>query len=222
MIKTNDPIFRSNYSQEFWGVLTLDFDEVCSFVVNATKVIKCQELNPLSVIARLEEIRKLKPVEENENAKNTLVILSSKYPLINAIKNKGISPLPIYCSALYLQLERLSDRFDTSSARSARGGIAGISNNGFTPKDFLKRYTTGDKKKIWGNPYIRKERRVGEGEVVSLMTKASGKLEINIDVDREKAKEIKSLIENAGVSSFYLGKKGLAYVTDVDTREVLH
>ena len=65
---------------------------------------------------------------------------------------------------------------------------------------------------------MRKERIKGEGEVVSLMTKASGKVEISIDVDREKAKEIKRLIENAGVSSFYLGKKGLAYVTDIDTR----
>ena len=27
------------------------------------------------------------------------------------------------------------------------------------------------------------------------------------------------MIDNAGVSSFYLGKKGLAYVTDIDTRE---
>ena len=67
---------------------------------------------------------------------------------------------------------------------------------------------------------MRKERKKGEGEVVSLMTRASGQLEINIDVNRDKAKKIKSLIENAGVSSFYLGKKGLAYVTDIDTREV--
>ena len=52
------------------------------------------------------------------------------------------------------------------------------------------------------------------------MTKASGKLEIIIDIERDRAKEIKKMIENAGVSSFYLGKKGLAYVTDIDTREV--
>ncbi|MCX5869207.1 MAG: type I-Fv CRISPR-associated protein Cas5fv [Deltaproteobacteria bacterium] len=221
MIKTNDAIFRSDYSNEFWGVLALDFDELCRFVVNETTINKNQELNPLAITSRLEEIRKMKPVEDNKKAEETLEILSVKYPRIKARnKKKGIYVLPIYCSALYLQLERLSNRFDTSSARSTRGGITGISNNGFTPKDFLKRYTTGDKKKIWGNPYIRKERIKGVGEVVSLMTKASGQLDINIDVDREKAKEIKSLIENAGVSSFYLGKKGLAYVTNIDTREV--
>ena len=45
------------------------------------------------------------------------------------------------------------------------------------------------------------------------MTKASGQLEININVNRQKGREIATLIENAGVSSFYLGKKGLAYVS---------
>jgi hypothetical protein len=47
------------------------------------------------------------------------------------------------------------------------------------------------------------------------MTKASGQLEISIEVDRDKGLEIKTLIENAGVSSFYLGKKGLAYVSNI-------
>lgn len=32
---------------------------------------------------------------------------------------------------------------------------------------------------------------------------------------KNKSREIKTMIENAGVSSFYLGKKGLAYVTDI-------
>ena len=59
----------------------------------------------------------------------------------------------------------------------------------------------------------------GIGRTNLLMTKASGTLEININIDREKAKEIKTMIDNAGVSSFYLGKKGLAYITDIDTRE---
>jgi 3-hydroxyisobutyrate dehydrogenase-like beta-hydroxyacid dehydrogenase len=55
---------------------------------------------------------------------------------------------------------------------------------------------------------------------MSMLTKASGVLEIIIDIPRDQAKELKKMIENAGVSSFYLGKKGLAYVTKIDTREV--
>jgi hypothetical protein len=121
-----------------------------------------------------------------------------------------------YCSGLYLQLERLKERFDDiDTARTKAGGISGISKRGFTKKDFMKRFTTGDGKLIFGNPYIRKERIKGVGEVAYFMTKASGQLEINIDIDKNKAQEIKTMIENAGVSSFYLGKKGLAYVCDI-------
>ena len=81
--------------------------------------------------------------------------------------------------------------------------------------DLMNRFTTGDKKKIWGNPYIRKERIKGIGEVTFLMTKASGSLEIEIPIEREQGKELETMIKNAGVSSFYLGKKGLAYVSKI-------
>ena len=79
----------------------------------------------------------------------------------------------------------------------------------------MSRYTTGGKKKIWGNPYIRKERIKGIGEVTSLLKKASGTLEIELPLERGKARELEDMINNAGVSSFYLGKKGLAYVANI-------
>ena len=79
----------------------------------------------------------------------------------------------------------------------------------------MKRYTTGEKKKIWGNPYMREEFVKGEGKSKQLLTKVNGQLHINIDVDRDLAKQIQNMINEAGVSSFYLGKKGLAYVTDI-------
>ncbi len=119
-------------------------------------------------------------------------------------------------------MERLKERFDIDSALTMSRTISGISKRNFTKKDFMDRFTTGPKKMVWGNPYIRKVRKASAGEVVSMMTKASGQLEITIDVDRKKAQEIKTMIDNAGVSSFYLGKKGLAYVTKIDTREVRH
>ncbi len=85
----------------------------------------------------------------------------------------------------------------------------------------MNRFTTGEKKKIWGNPYIHEKFVKGEGKTSHLMTKASGTLEIIINVSRDKAKGIKLLIDNAGVSSFYLGKKGLAYVSKISTKEVI-
>lgn len=219
-IKTNDAMFSSDYSAEFWGVLALDFEALCQFIVSNTKVTATIAANPVSIIGRLELLNKEKAVANEGIANEAVECLKQTFEGIEYLNKKSeIMPISLYCSSLYLQLDRLG--FNMDSAKTKAGGISGISKRGFTTKDFMNRFTSGDKKKIWGNPYIRKERIKGIGEVTSLMTKASGQLEINLDVSREKAKEIKIMIENAGVSSFYLGKKGLAYISqDIDTREL--
>ena len=220
-IRSNHEIFTSDYSNSFWGVLALDIGSLCDFIIKEGYQVDAEiVLSPLSIIERLEQLNKEKPVENKDNITEAITTLSNKYSDQSYLNNKDKAlPISLYCSALYLQLERLSAKFDMESAKAARGGITGISKKGFTKKDFLNRITTGEKKRIWGNPYKREEFVEGIGRTNLLMTKASGTLEININVDREKAKEIKKMIDNAGVSSFYLGKKGLAYITDIDTRE---
>ena len=152
----------------------------------------------------------------------TFQVLTNKFCKFKGINNKGlITPIALYCSALYLQLELLSKKYDMSTAKTKAGGISGISNNGFTKKDFMSRFTTGEKKKVWGNPYIHEEFVKGEGKTKHLLTKVSGTLDIIIKIPRAQAKDINEMIENAGVSSFYLGKKGLAYVSKISTREEL-
>lgn len=49
--------------------------------------------------------------------------------------------------------------------------------------------------------------------------KESGFLEININVPIEKAKKIKEIISYVGVATFQLGKKGLAYIEEIDIYE---
>lgn len=220
IVKTQDPVFLSDYSAEFWGVLGLNFDELCEFIIYNTQISHAIELNPIAIISRLEVLNKEKSVADDGRASEAMAVLHQHFPDTSYLSNKGeIIPIMFYCSSLYLQLERLAERgFDMSSAKTKSGVISGISKRGFTKKDFMNRFTTGDKKKIWGNPYIRKERVKGVGEVTQFMTKASGQLEIDIDIDRDKAQELKRMIENAGVSSFYLGKKGLAYVSHIEIR----
>ena len=70
-------------------------------------------------------------------------------------------------------------------------------------------------RKVINNPYIKKEKVKGIGEVTSVMQKAGGRLVVKIDVADDVASDIAKKIEYAGVSSFYLGKKGLAYVSDI-------
>ncbi|PHR83795.1 MAG: hypothetical protein COA59_10550 [Colwellia sp.] len=216
MIQVDDPIFTSDYSKQLWGVLQLDLNELCEFILENKKVFKTIAHNPLVIIARLDELFKLKSIPNEANINEAFNYLRSNFEKFNGLNRKEeVLPISLYCSALYLQLERLSDDFVVSSAKTKAGGLSGISNNGFTKKDFMSRYTSGDKKKIWGNPYIRKEKIKGIGEVTSLMSKAGGTLNININVDRSTAKSLLEVIENAGVSSFYLGKKGLAYVSNI-------
>ncbi|KID56006.1 hypothetical protein JF50_16955 [Pseudoalteromonas luteoviolacea] len=216
MIKVNDPIFTSDYAERFWGVLSLDMPNLIRFVLGQEVIFSPISAEPLTLVARLEELNKEKPLENEGELAQAYQYLADKFEKFKGINNKGlVLPISMYCSALYLQLERLSNKYDMSTAKTKVGGIGGISNNGFTKKDFMGRYTTGEKKKIWGNPYIREEMVKGVGKTKHLMTKASGELAIEIDIPREKAKELSQLIENAGVSSFYLGKKGLAYVSNI-------
>ena len=221
MINTEDKMFISDYSQEFWGVLMLDLDELLAFIIDNKKIDNCMELDPLVIVDRFTEISKLKAIEKDEIVSKVLNLFETKFEGTNYENNKEkIVPLNLYCSSLYLQLERLSSKYDLSSALTKMGTITGISKRLFTKKDFMNRFTTGEKKKIFGNPYIVKSFEKGEGQVTSMLTKASGTLEIIIDIPRDEAKELKKLIDNAGVSSFYLGKKGLAYVTHISTKEV--
>lgn len=216
MIQVDSPIFCSDYSAQLWGVLCLDLEELFDFILDGKPVRKTIKHNPLVIINQLETLYELKPLGNEGKVKIAFDYLSTKFEKFNGLnKKEEVIPVSLYCSALYLQLERLSNSYDISSAKTKAGGLSGISNNGFTKKDFMSRYTTGEKKKIWGNPYIRKENVKDVGEVVSLMGKAGGTLTIDIKVNRDIAEDICEKIENAGVSSFYLGKKGLAYVSDI-------
>lgn len=216
MVKVNDPVFTSDYSCDFWSVLALDFDELCEFITKGTSFDKTVELNPLIIIGRLEELNKLKTVPNEGGVLTAYKVLSENFDRFNGLNKKGeVIPVSFYCSSLYLQLNRLSNTYTMDSAKTKAGGLSGISNNGFTKKDFMCRYTTGDKKKIWGNPYMRDEFVKGEGKITQFLTKVSGSLEINLDIDRDEARKLQRDIEYAGVSSFYLGKKGLAYVSDI-------
>jgi len=217
MIKSRDPMFDSDYSKQLWGVLALNFDELCHFINDDTQVDASIEMDPLSICTQFELLGKVKPVENTGLANQAFLTLIRYFPETDYLTKKGeVNPSYFYCSALYMQLDRMAKKgVDIGSAKTKSGTISGISKRIFTPKDFMNRFTTGEKKKIWGNPYIRKERIKGKGEVVSLLEKASGRLEVDIDIDQVTSNDLKEKIDCAGVSSFYLGKKGLAYVSKI-------
>ena len=217
MIRTTDPAFSSDYSQELWSILDCDIEELGEYLINGVSHDKTIELSPLAVIDKLEQLGKLKPLPFEGKVLDVVEMLKAKFPDIDyATAANLIRPISLYCSALYVQVERLSEKsVDIQSLLTKNGNISGISKKNVTKKDFMDRYTTGRKKRIFGNPYIRKVRVKGEGEVVHSLSKACGELEIEIDVPNERAQELESMILSAGVSAFYLGKKGLAYVSRI-------
>jgi hypothetical protein len=218
MIKTQDAAFNSVFSSQLWGVLFLDLPNLLEFCLNPKIGADTElELDPIVVINQLEDINSLKPVELDEKCQAVLTLLRTKFPDVDYKLNaKGqMPPITFYTSALYLQLEQLAATFDLGNVVTKSGGLSGISKRGFTKKDFMDRYTTGHKKIIFGNPYLLKQRIQGEGEVTKLLTKASGLLEIDLKISSKEALDLQEKIDCAGVSSFYLGKKGLAYVEDI-------
>lgn len=232
VIKTNDPMLSSDFSKQLWGVLGLSLDEVCSFIKSENYVVTVDiSLDPTSIVERAEFLDKKVKLVDNVGAYGETVNFLNKYfpelttekqPNPYVEKSGKVKPIRFYAAALYIQIERLNKNFDITKAKTKAGKVAGFSKRGFNGKrDFMKNFVTGGEKKIWGNPYIHEEFVKGEGKTKHLMTKASGTLEIEIDVKRDKAKQIKRMIENAGVSSFYLGKKGLAYVSKISTREMI-
>lgn len=216
MIIINDPIFTSDYSEIFWAVLSLEIDDLCRFILDDSLGNNRIELNPLSIVARFEKIYKLKPIEKTGLVAEAFDVLDQEFEKFSGINNKGqVMPRSLYCSALYLQLERLSKRYSMESAKTKAGGISGISHNNFTKKNFMGKHTTGGEKKVWGNPYMRDKYVEGQGKTKQFLKKVSGKLEIELDLEAEQSRTLHALIQNAGVSSFYLGKKGLAYVSNI-------
>ncbi|MBW5290811.1 MAG: hypothetical protein Rsou_1085 [Candidatus Ruthia sp. Asou_11_S2] len=207
-IKSNDAMFNSDYSQEFWGVLVLNINELINFIISDELPTKEMSLNPIFVINKLEFLNKEKALVKNENLKK-------------ALKKDEVVVISLYASALYLQLDRLSKKYNMNDAKTKTSGISGISERGFTKKDFMDRFTTGEKKKIWGNPYIHEAFVKGEGKTRNLMTKASGVLDIVIDISKGRAGTIRSMIYDVGVSSFYLGKKAwLLYMEKLALRRL--
>jgi hypothetical protein len=146
--------------------------------------------------------------------------LSSKYPDDKKIgeeycKNGMVYPMNLYSAALYLQAEYLlASGYNMSFLKNSKDEIQiqGFSKRGFNGiRDWLNAMT-GKRKKEVGTPCMV-EKHSGKLEIELRLDSKNDKGSITKDISR--AEELAELIENAAVSSFYLGKKGLAYVARI-------
>lgn len=215
-VKTQHPAFISDYSNELWAVMKLPFDELCDFITDESyQVDKTEQFDPLKVLDLFNSADALKSVDISTNVKKVLDVLKDNFPDADYVNKKGkVNPIMVYCGAMYIQLDRLQSVYDVSSALTKSGGLSGISKRSFTKRDFMAKLSGGTKT-IYGNPYLLNRKVKGEGNVTDMLTKASGVLDIDLDLPMDKANELFQLIDDAGVSAFYVGKKGLAYVDKI-------
>lgn len=102
-------------------------------------------------------------------------------------------------------------------------GVAPAS-GGFTIREYFLSFVD-DKKISWTMPYTveLKYPFFDEDSIADYnfkakvgVTKECGKLEINLDIPKEEALALHKRIDNAGVNTFHLGKKGLAYIEKIE------
>lgn len=221
-INVNDVLFSSEASKYLWGVLYLDLESLCNFILDENYKVDYLDADPLKISDYYNEVvSKYKGIkfETSELPYLNKILEAEKFlsDKFNQVyrNNKGdqIQVYSLYCSALYIQIERLKRLYTDIDLVNERGNIPGFSKKGFTLKDFMKKFTSGNGKLVFGNPYFKETMVKGEGKVKEGLKKSGGILKISIDVDFDKSCEIKKMIEDAGVMSFRLGKKGLAYVS---------
>ncbi len=204
------------------GILYAHRDELLNYIVNDVYPINItQKLSILEIAELIEGFHK----EKGSPNSVTKVEFESVNNKIKEMFGKDIHPTK--ANLMLLALNKAVAEFagtlnEKSEFLTATNTFAGISLNGnsFTRKDFMKKFAST--KLVYGNPYqtdywIKNEYSVkGTNKKFNKkLTKRSGVLAIDIDCCLEVEEELRTLIINAGVSAFYLGKKGLAYVDKI-------
>lgn len=139
--------------------------------------------------------------------------LKEKYPDCDFWSEGKVFPQRIYVSALYEQAFRMQEKgFDIPFVLDEKGdGKVSIKIKGFSAASKANRGFNGARD--WLNS-MAGSRKKAVGTPCGIQ-KQTGQVEINLEIDRDRAIRLKEMIDYAGVSSFYLGKKGLAYVSDI-------
>lgn len=166
---------------------------------NQTKIDKIK-----SDMDQIEQDAKKPDVEKFEiKLRGALNVLAENFPEQNYKSKSGaIYPSSLYAGALYLMLDEMKKNgIDVTPLITKRGGIKGFSKSGYNGGRTFLHSLAGNLPQTSKTPHK--------------ITKADGVLEITLDIDDSKAIELREMINDARVSSFYLGKKGLAYVSEI-------
>lgn len=208
----------------FLDVMFYSREELLDYLLLDKKASsKITDINIIEISKKLEEIYKNKTLKIMETLDGEI---NDEYNKINeAYKLSMNMEKDIHSKANLGLLAINKSIFEFSKNNesamcflTSSGTFSGVSLNGnsFTLKDFMKKFAAS--KLVYGNPYqtdfwvLNPHNKEGKNmKFNKKLSKSTGVLNIKIDCDIKTAEKIKEIIDNSGVSSFYLGKKGLAY-----------
>lgn len=205
---------RNPFLADFIRILKSSDQELCVYIERGVLPdIDVKDLTVEDYYQLCEEIRKPSNKEDKFDVESSELrrfkgILPDKTPdKDGGVKEKGIKRSDYVAFVLYRYFEANKSNCPTVLLSKNGNGILGVSQQGsFTLKDI------GEPFYFLPNAVYSKPKKIAIN---------SGKLIIDIDVSLDRAKEIRAIIENAGVMSFYLGKKGLAYVKRIELHNYL-
>lgn len=133
----------------------------------------------------------------------------------------------IYGKLLYEKIDYLKHfnlfEKEISNVLTKNGILQGVTKeSGYIGFKSLGIYTVKGMKKNWILPYSvkLKNQHIKKGDSLNKqpkigVTKEGGILIISLNINKEEQKIFKEYIDNAAVNTFYMGKKGLAYISKI-------
>lgn len=182
-----------------------------------------EEINGHLYFALPEKIENLKKfINENQNIKPGDITKYRKEIEVDEIFN--IWGVLFAKKIRYLLERKVFEKEFANSLNTKKTSIKGLAPNSgsLTVKDYYSGFVD-EKKKSWTMPYavdLKKDlfepgsKDFNFGAKVGVI-KECGELIISLNIDNEEINELITRFENAGVATFQLGKKGLAYVDKI-------
>jgi hypothetical protein len=220
-------VFNSSYSNELWSILYMNIDELYDFIVHDIHNIIPVDCDSVTILKKLSSIEKtMINIDEKIISIYDIYIniyrtmLSDDCNVEDELKpfiltdRKTINLNRLYFIALFKKAKHLQLE---APIVTRKGEIAGL----YVKLPLLNQFTkvfniSGSPRTVKGNPYMVSPGKNKILDSAHTLSKKDGELTINIAVDDYIAQTIKDAIEQAAVSTFYVGKKGLAYVDYIE------
>lgn len=213
----NESLLEVKGIKKVFDVLYYSREQLLDFVIsNAESVIEAPTLSIIEIANRLQELYKDAAFKITEDEFDKVNSATEAFLGKSCHAKANLALLAINKSMIAF-ISKTGLQSDCLTSNNTLSGIS-MNGNSFTLKDFMKKFA--NPKIVYGNPYktdfwVDNPVNGKLKKFNKCMTKSSGVLEIEISGDIDTQIKLKELIENAGVSSFYLGKKGLAYINNI-------